>query len=374
LTLSMAISIYGADVSNIESPNKINIYEAFVNKSIKDTLKIKLDLDETKAASLSIYEKNTKNYLKLIEMLAICTIFYRGEIPPKFQQDIKSNGAFINRFDLAKMDNEYKSVNFLHKLFAEYLIANLLIHCLQGETQKTCLSNNELKNIFLDKEYFETRKHICAILASDPTVQLNFVPLVIKEKTQKLLKILIEEDCYELYLQLRKILSFRLNKSWFEKIFHDGEHPLYLALKKRTRKKFIRELVKDGARFEEILSEKFVLHLAVEKDLYEEVQLHFESLKSDNNQRDINYEFPLNYAAENGSRELVEFLIEKGADVNAGMYFTALHDAIKANSAEVVELLITNGADLRRGLKWAADYNRKELFDFIYKIGKVAQK
>jgi len=55
---------------------------------------------------------------------------------------------------------------------------------------------------------------------------------------------------------------------------------------------------------------------------------------------------PLHYAANNHHKEVVELLIEKGADVNARERYlcTPLHYALP--SIEIVRLLVANGADV----------------------------
>jgi uncharacterized protein len=57
-------------------------------------------------------------------------------------------------------------------------------------------------------------------------------------------------------------------------------------------------------------------------------------------------------AAHSGFRDLVEFLLEKGADPNAAPNgFTALHEAIMRRDAEMVAALLDHGADANAPLK-----------------------
>ncbi|MBN1598075.1 MAG: ankyrin repeat domain-containing protein [Bacteroidales bacterium] len=66
--------------------------------------------------------------------------------------------------------------------------------------------------------------------------------------------------------------------------------------------------------------------------------------------KDIAGQTPLMYAAEGGSIEVVKYLVEKGADVNAESGSkgrgTALIYAAAANRFEVVKYLLENGADI----------------------------
>jgi ankyrin repeat protein len=65
----------------------------------------------------------------------------------------------------------------------------------------------------------------------------------------------------------------------------------------------------------------------------------------------INNEFPLFYAVNNNNYEIVEFLLEKGADVrkrsnHINDNFTSLHVACANGNADIVKLLIQYGADI----------------------------
>jgi ankyrin repeat protein len=57
---------------------------------------------------------------------------------------------------------------------------------------------------------------------------------------------------------------------------------------------------------------------------------------------------PLRVAIKAGNRDLAEFLIEKGADVNAqpNHFHSMLHEAVRSHHNDMVELLIAHGADL----------------------------
>ena len=94
---------------------------------------------------------------------------------------------------------------------------------------------------------------------------------------------------------------------------------------------------------------------------------------------------PLNTAAYEGHKEIVELLIAKGADVNAKGVLdgnTPLHWAAGAGTKEVTELLIAKGADVNAKdqddetpLDWAIHSKLTEIADLLRKHGgKTAEE
>ena len=94
---------------------------------------------------------------------------------------------------------------------------------------------------------------------------------------------------------------------------------------------------------------------------------------------------PLDYAAEDGHKEIAELLIAEGADLNAvGGSFgeTPLHTAAWNGHKEVAELLIAKGADVNvKGnnsetpLDWAIRGNYTETADLLRKhSGKTGEE
>ena len=71
-------------------------------------------------------------------------------------------------------------------------------------------------------------------------------------------------------------------------------------------------------------------------------------------------ETPLHFAAENGQEEVVEQLIDKGANVNANAKWerTPLHGTAKTGQIGIIELLITAGANVN-----AKDFENKTPLD-----------
>ena len=69
----------------------------------------------------------------------------------------------------------------------------------------------------------------------------------------------------------------------------------------------------------------------------------------DPNTKDETFTTPLLYAAQNGDREIVELLIQSGADINCHnepYRITPLMVAAAQNQIEVVKILIAAGADI----------------------------
>jgi ankyrin repeat protein len=372
LNLRMAVDMFGDNeekLADSEMQTKSNCYRVFLNECIKGTLSAKFDVDEKTSLARDIMTEQTKKYNELIEILAVCAIFHAGTIQQKFRGLIKKNGAFVNRFPFAKLDEDYKHVIFLQKSFAEYLVARLFVKHEQ-ETKKTLLCQTQLKSILFDHKNLEIRKHVCGILATFPTREIHVNPVIIEGEEKKLLKLIIQEDCYELYKLLKEQL--RCVHKRFVLDDYEGKRVdlLYLAMRD-ARKEFVQELIADGADIETTKRDEFFLHLAVRKGLHDHI-FNYHELKLNVNKKDDDGFNPLHYATRQGSKEITKFLIENGADVNAESKFhkTALYYAIEANSAEVVELLIDKKADLTNALQWAVEFDRDNLCDLVYEKAK----
>lgn len=88
---------------------------------------------------------------------------------------------------------------------------------------------------------------------------------------------------------------------------------------------------------------------------------------------------PIHIAARFSYKEIVEALIENGADINIKGHFgyTALHEACRKNNIDIVNILIKNGADVniksgRYGfmpLYLACENNYEEIIDILIKNG-----
>jgi ankyrin repeat protein len=100
---------------------------------------------------------------------------------------------------------------------------------------------------------------------------------------------------------------------------------------------------------------------------------------ADVNARDQNGETPLPVAAVKGHKDVVEYLVEKGADVNTIDNYgsTALHVAALIGHKDIVEFLVGRGADVnardnsgRTALDLAKEFGRKDVVEFL--VGKGA--
>ena len=65
-----------------------------------------------------------------------------------------------------------------------------------------------------------------------------------------------------------------------------------------------------------------------------------------------NLRTPLNLAVQNGHADMVEFLIDSGADVNAtGEWYSPLHSAVLVGDADIVSMLLDRGASPRTRIR-----------------------
>ena len=91
------------------------------------------------------------------------------------------------------------------------------------------------------------------------------------------------------------------------------------------------------------------------------------------------YNPPLYYAAENGHVQIVKYLIEKGANVNAGSMYdkTALICAVRNGHEHVVKCLVESGADLTTDkrvesvIHCAAENGHENVLKYLIDVGAV---
>jgi len=76
-------------------------------------------------------------------------------------------------------------------------------------------------------------------------------------------------------------------------------------------------------------------------------------------------------AVDGGHKEIVELLVEKGADVEGSMYewLSPLEQAVSLGHKEIVEFLISKGADVNNTLIHAIDSRDIEFFEFLISKG-----
>ena len=104
---------------------------------------------------------------------------------------------------------------------------------------------------------------------------------------------------------------------------------------------------KTGKELKESAAVKESIHAAVRYGNIEAVKQHL-AAATDVSLRNKNGDTPLNYGAFLGHMEIVELLVENGANVNSkGLAdWTPLHLAAQNNKEQIVQLLIANGAEV----------------------------
>ncbi len=128
------------------------------------------------------------------------------------------------------------------------------------------------------------------------------------------------------------------------------------------------------------------------QDLFDEIrQGHIANVKKliEENPQSIHTRFggiyPLHQAVRHGQKEIAEFLISKGADVDkfgkditefAPFEFTPLTEAIRSNNIDIIKMFVTKGADVNKltslgesYLHFAAFLNRTELAEYFIDLG-----
>ena len=123
---------------------------------------------------------------------------------------------------------------------------------------------------------------------------------------------------------------------------------------------------------------KETLHKACEKGNIGAVKQHLAEGATVNDKDDDGWS-PLIYASGEGHIELSEFLIAKGADLNAKAGYpetSPLHGAASENHKEIAALLIIKGADVNlkndegeTPLDWAEEEKNTDLADLLRKHG-----
>lgn len=144
--------------------------------------------------------------------------------------------------------------------------------------------------------------------------------------------------------------------------------------------KMVKILLQAGAdpSVKSLYSQKSPLHYALEENYTEIVELLIEN-GADIALEDFNGETPIYGAIENKSYNLVKILIEKGTDVNyvAPEYYSPLRLACRKSTIEIVQLLIDAGADVNyvssngklTALSDAIISNSKDKIELLLKSG-----
>ncbi len=132
------------------------------------------------------------------------------------------------------------------------------------------------------------------------------------------------------------------------RVSHDGKYLFFKRLKMEPRKSNIYWV--DAKIIEEFRNHKQEIHQAAKEGKFDAVK---KMLKEDPdlvNAIDSDGLTPLHLAAEYGHRQIVELLLQEGADINAksGFKRTPLHFAASSGHDEIVSLFIEKGAELNK--------------------------
>ena len=143
------------------------------------------------------------------------------------------------------------------------------------------------------------------------------------------------------------IVNLLIDKGADINLKYEGNTSLHMAIKGKSDIKFIEKLISAGFDVNSINIPFFysLFSLLTNSILFISLFSH----RKHSNFIFMNFnQTPLHIACENGNKEIVEFLISKGADVNAVDYIlnTPLHIACSHNYFEIIELLISNGAEI----------------------------
>jgi ankyrin repeat protein len=89
----------------------------------------------------------------------------------------------------------------------------------------------------------------------------------------------------------------------------------------------------------------------------------------DVNKVDVLCDPALHTAARHGYLEIVQYLIEHGADVNllSSSNYTPLYCAAESGELEVIKYLVQHGADVNQGLEVAIRCGHEQVVDYFLK-------
>jgi ankyrin repeat protein len=338
------------------------IMDKIIQKSVKKFVHGSLEtLKLTRyAKSEQKFEEILLVYKDLVTTLALSWIFHNGILTGEQKIKIKPHCDFLNEFPIASVAGD--RVSFASQNFAEYFVAEQCVQKLQKNTSKrTTLSNEQLKCILLNNYKF-ARKCINEMLSPNKC-HYSSLDLDDDEK-EKLLKNLIEEDLYDLYLMVKDQIGYKPDMRIEGQI-----DPFVLALQS-TRTQFVKEFLYAG---DDIVKQAFniysneisKLRYTIENGLYEILKENINSWK-DVDCDIINYcdcfEGPedsiFGLAIQLGNLETVELLIRHGGIVCCEL----LRQPISQGNQDLVDLLITRGkASVAHGLKYAAKFDKMDL-------------
>ncbi|RYP70200.1 hypothetical protein DL771_005587 [Monosporascus sp. 5C6A] len=292
------------------------------------------------------------------------------------QIDISSYVAFDDTFPKASSLEAKELRQKLSKKFPflQYATRNVLYHAdqaaaglYQDEFLKTFNlgSWKHLNNVF---EMYEVRRHTSSVSLLYVLAETNLAELI------KAVLHYRPEEFYELGGRYQYPLYAALANS------HRNAVKALLQLEHSPSKDDITARLKYGRDFAACKGQT-PLSWAAEKGHKEIVQLLLDK-GAEIDAKDSNSRTPLSWAAEKGHKEIVQLLLDKGAEIDSKdkIYSqTPLSWAARNRHKEIVQLLLDRGAEIdskdnnsRTPLSWAAGNGHKEIVQLLLDSGAEA--
>ena len=406
------------DFSTFELSNLADLYDKFVEK--KFSIQFIEKWKQEKTQNQDDYEEKKEK-------------FYEGHIKYSLMILMKNNEKekrSLKKFGII-VDFKDKVPIFLHQSYAEYFLAKYVVNIIKeieddknqySEIDQNNKVDQEFNQILSNEEFFLVRKFLNDLL---PEFKTTF-EAKINLKLQ--LKLPIENCCRENLFNILNYLIMNKNSNITSKnqflllaslnghkeivqlliqkgidinqTYEDGENTIKLDLKKSkksTAQSKLKEkniIMKDGLDFYKKFQNKIpfllenvidqtdsyglnALHLSSENGHKEVVQLLLEK-GIDINQTNTYGQNGLHLASANGHLEIAKLLIENGIDVNLNdkTGCNALIQATFSNNREIGQLLIEKGIDINQtdlnGLNatnWALICGHKEILELLIEKG-----
>jgi ankyrin repeat protein len=355
-----------------ESINLLDLYKYFVEQKYEDYLLKKTQKDGVSSFNLTQKQWVTEILTKKHRALAFRYLLHhfqgkeedflrKKEISDKEMEELRLVGIIQSFTDR----NEY---SFIHRTFAEYFTADLLVNILHKEENNPSRYKHALE--FLHRQFFKDdnkiiRRFFDCILADG----LPIHTATLSNSKGRLLPKLKAENINSLDPQRRTALHLAAEYGYFDiaqvLLEHKAEvgindkifkwSPLVYAVQSASWK--IAESLLKARAVSSDIKKVFNVRSADRRGI---TLLHFVSYISDIdvihflvkkgadvNAVDEDGRTPLHVAAEQGKLEIVKYLVENGADFSVADKDgnTPLHVAAKQGTLEIAIYLVEKGAD-----------------------------